>query len=359
MQATLYDRTGRFVLVILVALGLAVPSLATTAAAAPPTAQLVPKQLSVSGDRIVDQHGTAVQLGGVNRAGAEYACAQGWGIFDGPTDAASIAAIRSWGANAVRVPLNEHCWLGRNGVNPQYGGAAYRSAIAGFVRRIEAQGLKVILDLHWTHHGTNLALGQQKMPNADHSLDFWRSMAKRFGSDRAIVFDLFNEMHDVSWECWRSGCQVDGYQGVGMQQLVTVVRRAGAQNVLLVNGNGWAGDISQWAAFAPNDPLDRLAAGWHLYDFSACTTVSCWETHLDGVAGQAPVVIGEFGQSDCQHWFVDGLMVWADGYGIGYVAWTWDAWPNCDGPTLILDYSGTPTAYGIGVRDHYLERFGP
>lgn len=315
--------------------------------------------LEVVGDEIVGPGGRAVQLGGVNRAGAEYACAQGWGIFDGPVDVASIKAIASWEANAVRIPMNEHCWLGINGVQEQYGGKAYRRAIAGFVHRIERQGMNVILDLHWTKAGSDLALGQQKMPNADHSPAFWRSVAKRFGDDRAVVLDLFNEPHDVSWACWRDGCEVDGYQAVGMQRLVDVVRKAGARNVLLVNGNGWAGDISQWAAYAPDDPRDQLVAGWHIYNFSACTTPACWDQQADdGVGGAAPILVGELGQSDCAHWFVDQLFDWADPRGIGYLAWTWNDWPSCDGPTLITSFDGTPTAYGAGVRAHYEERFG-
>jgi hypothetical protein len=47
--------------------------------------------------------------------GAEFACVQGWGIFDGPTDNTSIAAIKSWNINVIRIPLNEDCWLGING----------------------------------------------------------------------------------------------------------------------------------------------------------------------------------------------------------------------------------------------------
>ena len=56
---------------------------------------------------------------------------QGWGFSDGPTDAASIAAMKAWHINAVRVPLNEDCWLGINGVKPQYGGAPYRARSPG------------------------------------------------------------------------------------------------------------------------------------------------------------------------------------------------------------------------------------
>ena len=51
--------------------------------------------LHVSGGQVVDAGGAPVQLDGVNRSGTEYACAQGWGIFDGPSDTASVAAIAS------------------------------------------------------------------------------------------------------------------------------------------------------------------------------------------------------------------------------------------------------------------------
>ena len=37
----------------------------------------------------------AIQLHGVNRSGTEYACVQGGGPFDGPSDDASVAAIAS------------------------------------------------------------------------------------------------------------------------------------------------------------------------------------------------------------------------------------------------------------------------
>jgi hypothetical protein len=319
----------------------------------------VAPDLRVDGHQIVGPGGQPHQIGGVNRSGAEYACAQGWGIFDGPVDRASIKAIASWHANAVRVPLNESCWLGISGVSEELGGKNYRRAIDGFVHRIERQGLNVILDLHFAHHGDEVALDLQKMPNADHTPDFWRSVAKRYGDDRAIVLDLFNEPHDVGWDCWRDGCEIDGWQAVGMQRLVRVVRNAGAMNVILLGGIGWSGDLTQWAAHMPDDPLDQLAAGWHIYNFTGCTEPSCWADQLAGIDGRAPMIVGEFGQTDCAHWFVDPLMDWADERGIGYLAWTWDAWPSCDGPTLITDYDGTPTAYGIGVRTHYRHQFGP
>ena len=81
------------------------------------------KGLHVSGNRIVNGSNQPVQLRGVNRSGSEYACIKGMGVFDGPVDDASIAAMSSWKINAVRVPLNETCWLGINGVNAGLFGA--------------------------------------------------------------------------------------------------------------------------------------------------------------------------------------------------------------------------------------------
>ena len=78
-----------------------------------------------------------------------------------PLDQASTyAAMQSRGVNVVRVPLNEDCWLAINGVNASAAGAAYQQAIQTEVSLIHQAGMYVILDLHWTAPGTQLALSQ-------------------------------------------------------------------------------------------------------------------------------------------------------------------------------------------------------
>src|SRR3989454_4770614 len=144
----------------------------------------------VQGNQLVDSAGRAVRLRGVNRSGTEYACAQGWGIFDGPSDSASVQAIASWKANVVRIPLNETCWLGINGVASAYAGDNYRRAIADYVALLNRTGLAVILDLHWSAAGTAKALGQAPMPNRDHTPDFWRQVAAAYKGNNSVIFDL-------------------------------------------------------------------------------------------------------------------------------------------------------------------------
>ena len=307
----------------------------------------------VSGNRLVNAAGSPIRLLGVDRSGAEYACAQGWGIFDGPSDTASVSAIASWHVDAVRVPLNEDCWLNINGVNAAYGGANYQSAIENFVAELNAAGMTVILDLHWNAPGAQLALGQQVMADADHSPAFWTSVANAFRANPNVIFDLYNEPHDISWSCWLNGCITSsGWQAAGMQSLVNAVRSTGATQPIMVAGLGWASDLSQWLANEPNDPDHQLAASLHLYNFSGCNTSSCWDSTVAPVAATVPVVTGEIGENDCAAGFIDSYMSWADAHAVSYLGWSWNT-ANCSsGPALITSYSGTPTAYGAGLQSH-------
>lgn len=309
--------------------------------------------LTVRGNALVDGNGSPIRLLGVNRSGLEYACAQGWGLFDGPSDATSIAAIASWHTNAVRIPLNEDCWLGINGVNPAYGGANYQSAVGSYVSALHAAGLYAILDLHWNAPGATLATGQQVMADADHSPAFWSSVATYFRSDPAVVFDLYNEPHDISWACWRDGCTTsDGWQAAGMQSLVNAVRATGAAQPVLVGGLGWSGDLTSWLTYRPTDPANQVVASVHVYNFGGCVTTTCWNAQAGAVAASVPVVTGEVGENDCASSFIAAYMAWADAHGVSYLGWTWDVWDCSSGPALITSYNGTPTAFGAGFRDH-------
>jgi|GEM_PF-6685028 len=194
-----------------------------------------PAGLHVAGNRLVDGLGRTVVLHGVDRSGTEYMCVQGQGIFDGPSDDRSVRAIAAWHVNVVRLPLNESCWLGIGGVPVAYAGAAYQRVITAYVALLNAHGMAAILDLAVVNPGRRLLNGQQPLPDRDNSPAFWRSVATAFKANSVVLFDLYNEPHDVSWHCWRfGGCHplardkadqpVTYYQAAGMQELVTAVR---------------------------------------------------------------------------------------------------------------------------------------
>jgi hypothetical protein len=114
--------------------------------AAPPPAP-APLSIQAAGNRLVNAAGGPVQLRGVNRDGSDYACVQGWGVSNRPLDDASVAAMACWHINTVRIPLNEDCWLGINGINPAFAGANYQQAIINYVNLLTRHGIYTILAL--------------------------------------------------------------------------------------------------------------------------------------------------------------------------------------------------------------------
>lgn len=321
--------------------------------------------LSVRGNRLVDGSGTVIRLTGVNRSGAEYACATGSGIWDGPTDTdAAVTAIASWHANAVRIPLNEDCWLGINGVRPRFSGAGYRAAIADYVTRLERFGLTPILNLHFSAPGTTIPDAQAPMADEQHSPAFWASVASYFARDHHLIFDLFNEPYPdrdrdsaAAWLCVRNGgsCPGVGFAVAGMQQLVSVVRGAGVSQPLMIAGPQYAGDLDRWLRYEPADPLHQLVASIHIYEphSTPCSTRACWNGEISPVTGQVPVVAGEIGTKDCSARSIEALLNWSDAHAVSYLAWAWNV-ADCAGePSLITSYAGNPTmSYGLGYRDH-------
>jgi hypothetical protein len=304
-----------------------------------------------------------VILRGVNRSGTEYACVQGWGISDGDMDQASVDAIKSWRANVVRMPLNEQCWLGINGVNPLYSGANYRTAIANYVSLLNQSGLYVILDLHWSAPGEEVAARQMPMPDLDHAPAFWSSVASTFKGNDAVIFELFNEPWPDSqrdslaaWTCWRDGgtCPGVSFQVAGMQTLLSAVRATGATNVVLLGGVGYSNTLSRWLSYLPADPRANLMAAWHVYNFSVCNNPTCWETAAAPLMTQVPVLVTETGMDSCDGVWWDSLLDWLDARQTGYLAWSWNKWSiECSSRALVTDYyTATPTEYGEIYRRH-------
>jgi endoglucanase len=380
--------------------------------AAGPAAADPALSVAVDGNHFVDGAGNAIRLLGVDVPGTEYACEEGWAYSSVPITAASADAIAGWDADAVRVPLNEDCWLGING-QPTYdhaaGGAGYQAAVEDWVADLNAAGLYVILDLHWSAPGTDVADGQRPMPDT-HSVAFWSSVAATFETNDAVVFDAFNEPYSpktdfpstpsvpaVTWTCWEHGhCAVpvtrDGtapngaptYQAVGMQTLVTAIRSTGAGQPIMLGGLDYANDLTGWLAHEPVDPDGALVASFHNYDHGgapgACDTVTCWNAVVAPVAADVPVVTGELDEGyDCVDppspttgptSFDATYMRWADAHGVSYVAWGWyvlttagrtTAATDCslledggsDAYSLVTSTAGTPVAPdGTTLRAH-------
>ena len=347
-----------------------------------------PSAIHVAGNRLVDGRGRTVRLIGVDRSGSEYACAgpdgaggYGWGIWQGPVGDATVAAMRTWHVRAVALPLNEACWLGGYaGLKRAYSGPAYRRAVGAYVKRLEGHGIRVVLRLSGAAPGDH-AYGQDgvspseiPMADADHSLRFWRSLARRFRDDRALVFHAFDEPNSIGWDCALHGCTAtdrpDGrerygsYRAVGHQAIVDAIRSTGARQPIVISGIDFAGTLRGWARHMPHDPLHQLVAGFNTFDFSGNYPAA--KPDLRRVAEHHPILIGGFGDTDCNSDFSRGLMRLADRLRISYLAWTWNTVQDYGGcANALLDggdpahpdrgyMTARPSGYGRGIRAHFL-----
>ena len=342
---------------------------------------------------IVDALGHRVSLHGANRSGTEFSCLFGQ-FADGPADEPSLLAMKTHHINAVRVPLNEDCWLGINGVPAAFAGPSYQRAIQTWVSLITSNGMIAVVDLHFTAPGGTLANKQAPMADADHSPAVWSQLAKAFAGNGLVVFDLFNEPFVSDFGCWLRGgacAQLNGqtYTVAGMASLLKAVRSAGAQNVVMLGGLAFSSDLSGWVSSVKAIPtlptpldgisISNVAASLHVYDFNgqtgcpsqfngfstskACDSAAGTAANTfatDVLAAGFPLVIGEIGisafssataakfsaaqVSELETW-LDEMLSFADAQGQGYLGWSW----NTDTPPLLItDFAGDPTP-GFGT----------
>jgi endoglucanase len=359
---------------------------ALTCLALPAAAGAAPK-LKVTGNKLVDaRSGQTFVPRGVNWPSFEYACSDGYGYSNvasaekvGP-DAAGAALIASWHINTVRIPLNQDCWLGEDGL-PRFGQTSgYRAAVKRWVAELHKQDLAVVLDLHWSGPEGVVSDGQRAMPD-DRSDDFWSSVASTFKQDRGVIFDVFNEPYsrydtngtlifDLTWECWRNGgCAAPSsgdrqaldartFTTIGLSALVDTIRGTGAKQPIMVGGIDYASDLRQWLANRPGDK--GVVASFHNYGGHLCHNRLCWDEVIAPIATEAPVVTGEFGETDCAT-NPESFMDWADDHGVGYLMWAWWVLPdtNCSTLTVLADTKGTPAApNGTALKAH-LARLAP
>jgi endoglucanase len=337
---------------------------ATSAAAAP-------GGFSVIGNQIFDPATCApILFHGATRPSLQWH----WGGDDRFVDVdKDFMAMRAWGVNLVRIPVSQTFWVQGN---KQYD-AAYKARVVDAVKKARATGMAVIVDLHATDRGNvnyDKTPDGQQMPDVNISLPFWKDVAATFKDDGGVIFELYNEPHDIDWNTWKNGGPIasgptyvggpyaDGYMSVGMQQLYDAVRAAGAKNLVLING-------THWGYFLNGVAQNRIAGyniiyGAHPYDWPD-KQAETWEEAFGALAATDPVVISEFGAYDCSRLFYyNQVLDYADKKGMSWIAWAWWTPPEigtgytaeqrqfdiCKFPALITDWNGTPSPSGNIIK---------
>ncbi len=330
----------------------------------------LPLPLRVVGNQLLNSRNQPVVLRGVNVPDLEWSGSGQRRILQSVN-----TAIRDWRVSIIRLPLVQDFWFGKA---PDQGdsGASYRALVSRAVDACATQGCYVIVDLHWWDcgkWGTNLS--EHYMPDLN-SVEFWKSCAAQFRNHSAVIFDLYNEPHDVSWSVWLHGGSVKEkanprnsiptpeYQAAGMQTLLDAVRGTGARNVVAAGGLDWAYDLS--GILAGMELHDTSGNGVvyanHTYTWKGDTPEQ-WRAKMQKVAARFPLIVSEFGGSggpnrkrtqpisrvndNNDDWLLHTFQILQD------QNWSWAAWcfhPKA-GPPILSDWNYTPTPdFGIFVK---------
>ena len=309
-----------------------------------PTPTPAPSGYHVSGNSFYDSNNARHRFHGVARSGLEVNCS------DSTITAADFQHMKSWNANVVRLALNQDYWLS---------GAArfcssYQTNVDNALNQAIAAGLDVIFDLHWSDKGNlgNTSPAQQRMADAN-SVTFWQQFATKYKNNPHIIFELYNEPHDVSWSVWKSGGDSgDGFTVHGMQELYNTVRGTGANNIILIAGLNWGYDLSG----VPSNRITGFNIGYitHPYDFAG-KQPSDWDAGWGFLTTTDPVIVTEFGDFNCTAGYYTSLINYAESHNqTSWTAWAWTP-SGCGFPSLLADWSGTPSSpVGVTVKNALL-----
>jgi hypothetical protein len=312
-----------------------------------------PQELHVEGNRVLTADGKPIRLQGVNVVSLEFLVKGDHVLLSCRT------AVDDWKANIIRLPVHEDYWFGRR-AEQKDGGAAYRKLVDDAITLVANRGAYVLLDLH-----------RFRAPREEH-VEFWRDAAAKYKNHPAVLFDLFNEPHGISWEVWRDGGFVAekrkpadedaflteeekkknaaGFDSPGMQALVDAVRKTGAKNIVLVGGLDWAYDLSGVA----DHPIDQRGGNGLIYSTHIYPWKSDWKGKVLCVADKHPILVGEVGcdvkkmdfipdsaQEDPYTWGPD-MLGFMQEYGLHFTAFSFH--PSAS-PVMITDWSYTPTPF--------------
>ena len=329
----------------------------------------MPLPLKVVGTRLLNSRNEPVRLRGVNTAGLEWSS-----NGEGRILVTVKTAIEDWHVDHIRLPLAQDRWFGK-APEQKDDGAGYRMLVKQVVDLCAGHGVYVIVDLHWSDAGEwGKSIGQHVMPDQN-SVTFWKDVAQTYKNHPAVLFDLYNEPHHVSWDVWLKGGKVTEktskknpettYEAVGMQTLLDTVRATGARNVVIAGGLDWAYDMSGFLDGKQlSDPEGNGAIyANHAYPFKG-DSVARWVAKMEKAAKTLPVIVSEFGggaggkpaPADGDPWVRQVLQALHDH------DWSWTAWdlhPKA-GPTLISDWNYTPTPeFGVWVKHALLGTLEP
>lgn len=187
-------------------------------------------QLSVKGTSLVNAEGEKVVLRGVS-----YGWHNSWGDFYNASTVKTLS--KDWKATVVRAAM---------GVEPKGGYITDPEKALACVTAVVDAAIKnkiyAIIDWHSHHIRT------------EEAKEFFTKMATKYKDSPYVIYELFNEPVDDSWE------QVKAYS----EELIRVIRAIDPDNLILVGCPHWDQDV-HIAADSPITGYNNIMYTLHFY----------------------------------------------------------------------------------------------
>ncbi|MGP4009766.1 cellulase family glycosylhydrolase [Streptomyces sp. 4N124] len=267
---------------------------AAPAHAEPPSARAT--GLHISDGRLLEGNGNDFVMRGVNHAHTWY-----------PGETQSLADIKAFGANTVRVVLsNGHRWTRNSAAD-----------VAAVVADCKANRLICVLEVHdTTGYGEEAAAA-----TLDSAADYWIGLKDVLaGQENYVIINIGNE----PW----GNTNPAGWTAPTVAA-VQKLRSAGFEHTIMVDapnwGQDWQGVMRANAQTVYDaDPTGNLIFSIHMY--SVFDTAQEITDYLNAfVTARLPILIGEFGGPPDQYGDPDEdtMMAAAEQLDLGYLAWSW------------------------------------
>ncbi|ACA13105.1 glycoside hydrolase family 5 protein [Xylella fastidiosa subsp. multiplex] len=294
---------------------------------------------------------------GINLAGPEFSPSNKPGVLYKDylyPSASDYAYVVKKGMNIVRLPV---LW---ERVQPTLNDAldaTQLNLILNAVEQAKAQKLHIILDIHnYAKHNDEL-IGSDNVPISAFA-DLWKRLSLQFANDKAVIFGLMNEPHEITSTTWAKAAQA----------AINAIRSTGARNLVLVPGTAYSGAHSWLSSYYGipngeallniNDPAKHMTFEVHQYtnENSTGTTGECISTTIGAEKLEAFTnwlrtyhktgFLGEFatGNNDTCNQALEGMLsyieenadVWLGLTWWGYNPWfspnyPFNLYPNSDG----------------------------
>ncbi|WP_449341821.1 cellulase family glycosylhydrolase [Streptomyces argenteolus] len=269
--------------------------------------------LHISDGRLLEANGNDFVMRGVNHAHTWY-----------PGETQSLADIKAFGANTVRVVLSDgHRWT-RNGP----------AEVAGIVDDCKANRLICVLEVHdTTGYGEDAAAG-----TLDHAADYWISLKDVLaGEEDYVIINIGNEpWGNTDPAGWTAPTKA----------AVQKLRGAGFAHTIMVDAPNWGQDWQGVMRANAQSVYDADTTGnliFSIHMYSVYNTAQAVTDYLNAfVDAGLPLLIGEFG-GPADQWGdpdEDTMMATAEQLDLGYLAWSWSG--NTD-PILDLAIDFDPS----------------